>query len=73
MDRVVIVMPSYNERENITQMIPALFEKEFPKITNADMHLLIVDDKSPDGTGQIVKDAMKKYKNLHLLEGEKGG
>jgi dolichol-phosphate mannosyltransferase len=73
MDKIVIVMPSYNERTNIAEMIPTLFEKEFPKITNADMHLLIVDDHSPDGTGQLVKDAMKKYKNLHLLEGEKQG
>jgi dolichol-phosphate mannosyltransferase len=73
MDKIIIVMPSYNEKENITQMIPALFETEFPKIQNAEMHLLVVDDKSPDGTALVVKEAMKKYKNLHLLEGEKGG
>ncbi len=73
MDKVVIVMPSYNEKENISQMIPALFEEEFPKIQNAEMHLLIVDDHSPDGTAEVVKEGMKKYANLHLLEGDKGG
>ena len=73
MDKVVIIMPTYNESENIKKMIPALFDVEFPKIENAEMHLLIVDDNSPDGTGKIVREAMKKYKNLHIFEGEKQG
>jgi dolichol-phosphate mannosyltransferase len=73
MKKVVIIMPTYNEAENIEKMIPALFEKEFPKITGVEMHLLVVDDKSPDGTGEIVKKATSKYKNLHLLVGEKNG
>ncbi|OGM25929.1 hypothetical protein A3D00_00945 [Candidatus Woesebacteria bacterium RIFCSPHIGHO2_02_FULL_38_9] len=73
MDRVVIVMPSYNEAENIGRMIEELFEKEFPKIDKTEMHLLVVDDNSPDGTGEIVKRAMVKYRNLHLLEGTKQG
>lgn len=71
--KVVIIMPTYNEAKNIKKMIPALFEKEFPTITQADMHLLVVDDNSPDGTGKIVKSAMKKYKNLHIATGEKEG
>lgn len=73
MDKIVIVMPSYNEVENIRRMIPELFEKEFPQISGAEMHLLVVDDNSPDGTGQIVEEGMKKYPNLHLLKGEKQG
>jgi dolichol-phosphate mannosyltransferase len=73
MKKVVIIMPSYNERENIQKMIPELVGKEFLKIKDTEMHLLIVDDNSPDGTGEIVKENMKKYKNLHLLEGEKQG
>lgn len=73
MDRIVIVMPSYNEAENVGRMIPELFEKEFPQISGAEMHLLIVDDNSPDGTGKIVEEGMKKYPNLHLLKGEKQG
>ncbi len=73
MERIVIIMPTYNEAENIGRMIHELFEVEFPRIKNADMHLLVVDDNSPDGTGNIVKEAMRKYKNLHLLNGEKRG
>lgn len=71
--RVVIVMPTYNEAANIGKMIDELFEKYFPQIKNADIHLLVVDDNSPDGTGEIVKTNQKKYKNLHLLQGEKAG
>jgi dolichol-phosphate mannosyltransferase len=73
MDRVVIVMPSFNEAENIEPMIEELLGKEFPKITGAEMHLLVVDALSPDGTGKIVQEKMNKYKNLHLLSKEKGG
>lgn len=73
MDRVVVVMPAFNEAENIGPMIEELCTKEFPKIENADMHLLVVDANSPDGTGKIVKDKLSKYKNLHLLSKEKGG
>lgn len=73
MDKIVIVMPTYNEAENMPLMIEALFEKEFPQIKGAEMHLLVVDDNSPDGTGKIVKDNESKYENLHLLTGEKQG
>src|SRR3972149_9156106 len=73
MDKIVIVMPTYNEAENVGRMIDELFEKEFPQIKNAEMHLLIVDDNSPDGTGKIVEEGRQKYPNLHLLTGEKQG
>jgi dolichol-phosphate mannosyltransferase len=73
MEKIVIVMPTYNEAKNISLMIDTLFEKEFPKIKGAEMHLLVVDDNSPDGTGEIVKENGKKYPNLHLLTGEKQG
>lgn len=78
MDRIVIVMPTYKEAENIKRMLPELLEKEFPKIKNADMHLLIVNDLPSDGgpddgTGDIVKKEMSKHKNLHILEGKKQG
>ncbi len=71
--KVVIIMPSYNEATNIGPMIKVLFDEEFPKIKGAEMHLLVVDDNSPDGTGNIVKKEMQKYPNLHLLQGEKQG
>ena len=73
MDKIVIVMPAYNEAENIGKMIEALCGEEFLKIKDADMHLLIVDDRSPDGTGDIVSKLQDKYKNLHLLQKDKAG
>lgn len=73
MDKVVIVMPAFNEAENIGPMVDELCGKEFSKITNAEMHLLVVDANSPDGTGKIVKDKQEKYNNLHLLSKDKGG
>lgn len=73
MDKVVIVMPSYNEAENIGRMIDELVDGEFPKINEVEMHLLVVDDNSPDGTGDIVRKAMKNKRDLHLLTGEKQG
>ena len=73
MDKVVIIMPTYNEAKNIGKMIKELFTVEFPKIEKAEMHLLVVDDNSPDGTGKVVEGAMNKHKNLHLVTGEKEG
>ena len=73
MDKIVVIMPSYNEATNISLMIEELVGVEFPKITKAKMLLLVVDDKSPDGTGDIVKDYMKKYRDVYLLVGDKKG
>lgn len=65
--KVVIIIPTYNEKENIVSSIEDL-EKIFTQISNDfAMHILIVDDTSPDGTLEIVKEKMKKYPNLHLL------
>lgn len=74
----MIIMPTYNEAENIGRMIDELVGKEFPKIKGADMHLLVVNDLpsdgSPDdGTGDIVRKNVEKYKNLHILEDKKQG
>lgn len=70
---IVIVMPTFNEAENIGRMVDALAGGVFPKVKNHRLLLLVVDDKSPDGTGRIVREKMKKYKNIYLLEGEKQG
>ncbi|OGM57309.1 hypothetical protein A2955_00465 [Candidatus Woesebacteria bacterium RIFCSPLOWO2_01_FULL_37_19] len=73
MEKVVIVMPTFNEAENIGPMIDELVGIEFPKITGADMHLLVVDASSPDGTSDIVEQKIKKFSSVHLLKKEKGG
>ena len=73
MDKVVVVMPAWNEAENLKVMIDTLFEDEFPKI-KAEMHLLIVDNLSKDGTAELVKERAEKYENLHIVQqGDKKG
>lgn len=69
--KVVVVMPTYNERDNIAPMIAAL-QSEFARIAH-DMQILVVDDNSPDGTSEVVTELMQKYDNLHLITGEKRG
>ena len=67
MDKIVIVMPAFNEADNIGRMIKELVDEEFAKIKGAEMHLLVVDDNSPDGTAGIVKAKAKQYGNIYLL------
>lgn len=71
--KVIIILPTYNEKENIERVISVLQEEIFPTLKNYDMHILVADDTSPDGTADEVKKLMKKYKNLHLNSGEKQG
>lgn len=58
----LIIIPTYNERGNVTRMI-----QEIEKIS-ADIDLLVIDDGSPDGTGQAVKELQASKKFLHLIE-----
>ena len=74
--KIVVIMPTYKEADNISKMIPALVGEEFKKI-DAEMHLLVMNDLDSegkdDGTGDIVRKEMKTRKTLHLLEGKKQG
>ncbi len=59
----LVIIPTYNEKENIRKMI----EKVFSLSKNFD--LLIVEDNSPDGTGDIIKEMMPQYPDrLFILE-----
>jgi len=66
----VIVIPTYNEVDNIGKMIEYLNTKTFPQIENGSagwrMRILVVDGNSPDGTGKLVDTLSKKYKNTYL-------
>ena len=73
MSKVVVVIPTYNEAKNINKMIDVLTKDIFPQITNNDMWLLVVDDKSPDGTADVVREKQKKHKNIVLSLGDKQG
>lgn len=71
--KIVITIPTYNEKDNIEKII-SRFEKDvFPKITQHKMAILVIDDRSPDGTAQVVKKLMDKYDNIKLLSGDKEG
>jgi len=71
--KVVVIIPTYNEKENIGLMVDVLEGEIFPKIKNNQMEILVVDDKSPDGTADVVRGKMKKYSNITLSLGDKKG
>ena len=59
----IIIIPTYNEKENIEKMVRTVFA--LPK----EFHILVIDDGSPDGTGAIVKRLIDEFPNrLHLVE-----
>jgi dolichol-phosphate mannosyltransferase len=61
----LVIIPTFNEIENIEKIINAVFDLEMP------FHILIVDDGSPDGTASKVKSLQATYKDkLHLIERE---
>jgi dolichol-phosphate mannosyltransferase len=72
--RAIVIIPTYNERGNIEKLIPVL-EGVFKNVPEHwEMHVLVVDDSSPDRTGEVVAQLAKIYKNVHLLSNkQKGG
>ena len=65
----IVIIPTYNEIENISRMIEKVFSLSLP------FDMLVIDDGSPDGTADIVKQYQKKFESkLHLIErAEKSG
>ncbi len=62
----IIIIPTYNEKENITPILQAVFA------LNKNYHVLVVDDSSPDGTGDIVKSLFSVYPGRLFLEERAG-
>ncbi len=60
--KTLIVIPTYNEKENLAKLLPAI------KKANNKVHVLIVDDASPDGTSGFVKRLAKRDRTIKLLE-----
>lgn len=60
--KILIVIPTYNECDNIERLLG--------RILNVDpgIEVLVVDDNSPDGTGQLVESLTKNYPRVHLLK-----
>ena len=64
----LVIIPTYNEKDNIKPIIEAIQEQQ------PSVHVLVVDDGSPDGTGAIVKGIQENNRQVHLLENKgKGG
>ena len=62
MSKSLVIVPTFNESENITKLIPAI-------LTQApNVEILVVDDNSPDGTAGLVRDMMSVDSRIHLLE-----
>jgi dolichol-phosphate mannosyltransferase len=61
----LVIIPTYNELENIPKLIPIVLAQD------ERIHLLIVDDNSPDGTAKFVEEEMKFNERIHLLKREK--
>lgn len=66
MKRAVVIIPTYNERENIARVIPRLLDV-FKQVRGWEMHILVVDDTSPDKTYEVVEQLTKKHTQVHLL------
>ena len=63
MSNRIVIIPTYNEKENIARIIQKVFSLQ------GDFHILIIDDNSPDGTASIVKELASQYENrLFLIE-----
>ena len=61
--RKLIIIPTYNERENIEAMVAKVFSLD------GDFHLLVIDDGSPDGTAALVKNKIEEYPSrVHIIE-----
>ncbi len=69
--KTVIIVPTYNEKSNIAALVDAL-QEQFLQLEH-DMHILVVDDNSPDGTADVVRTLQTSHPNLQLLNGQKQG
>ena len=70
--KACVVLPTYNEVENIESIIKATFAMQ-SNIPTHQLYVIVVDDNSPDGTQEIVKQQMQQYPNLRLITGNKVG
>ena len=60
-ERYLIIIPTYNERENVPRIVPLVLAED-PRI-----HVLIVDDNSPDGTGELAEGIARDEPRVHVL------
>jgi dolichol-phosphate mannosyltransferase len=61
-DRAVVIVPTYNERDNIVRLVGEVLEQDFR------LDVLVVDDGSPDGTGEVVQGMVARNPRVNLIE-----
>ena len=66
MSDALVIIPTYNEKENIEAIVRAVFNQK------KAFHILVVDDNSPDGTGTIVDTLITEFPNQLFIEKRKG-
>jgi dolichol-phosphate mannosyltransferase len=59
--RTLVIVPTYNERDNLPLLVPAILNAD------ADLDMLIVDDNSPDGTGELAEELAAREPRLTVL------
>ncbi len=66
--KTLVIIPTYNERENISAIVPSIIQ------ATPNVEVLVVDDNSPDGTQDAVRELQIKNKHVHLLarQGKEG-
>jgi dolichol-phosphate mannosyltransferase len=60
--KIYLIIPTYNEKGNIASLLAEIFDLNLP-----DFWVLVVDDNSPDGTGQLAESLKSKYPNLDVM------
>lgn len=69
---LVYIIPTYNEKENIVEMLD-IVAKILKKQKKYNSKILVVDDNSPDGTGNLVTQMSTRNRSIYLLKGSKNG
>lgn len=70
--RAVVVLPTFNEKGNIEEIIPLILSQE-EKLKDIDLHVLVSDSHSTDGTLEVVQKLSEKNKKVHLLDVKERG
>jgi dolichol-phosphate mannosyltransferase len=70
--KLVIIIPTYNERENIIPLLDSL-KRVMKSVSGYSVSYLVVDDNSPDGTQDVIEIYRRKHKDVFIISGKKEG